>query len=175
MVHLSPPATQEESNALNNAIALERAWFSLARGALAQTDILERFEHLQANFNKLVEVHAGCEDTALRIKELEDTLAKKDSALVYAERINTKRAPKKEKLQSLSEPFNLAIQVGWGKGLAEERSEGDVSELMGRIEGFDAYADTKMKVYPASPSLEQAPPNKPSSGKASSTIAPRES
>ncbi|GJS89983.1 hypothetical protein Tco_0772619 [Tanacetum coccineum] len=199
MVHLVHPATQKESNAINNATALERAWFSLARGALDQTDILERFEHLQANFDELAKAHAGCEGTvrqlldarklcqlnsriyldSLRIKELEDTLAKKDYALVYVERINAERAQEKEKLvsqlgkaemekfdcirkllptvaerlfqsheykQSLSEPFNLAIQAGWGKGLVEERSEGDLVELMGIMEGFDAYADTKMKV-----------------------------
>ncbi|GJY81627.1 hypothetical protein Tco_0494378 [Tanacetum coccineum] len=118
-------------------------------------------------------------DQALRIKELEDTLARKDSALVYAERLNVERAQEKEKLvsqlartekekydcvrkllptvverlfqsheykQSLSGPFNLAIQAGWGKGLAEERSEEDLLELMGRMEGFDVHADTKMKV-----------------------------
>ncbi|GKB94503.1 hypothetical protein Tco_0980640 [Tanacetum coccineum] len=37
-------------------------------------------------------------DQALRIKELDDVLAKKDLALVYAERINVKRAQEKEKL-----------------------------------------------------------------------------
>ncbi|GJZ91608.1 hypothetical protein Tco_0663535 [Tanacetum coccineum] len=206
MVHLAPPTAQEESNALNNATALERAWFSLPRGALAQTEILERFEQLQASFDELAGTHAGCEDTvrqlldarelsqlnsrlyldvserfrkfkndhadcpdrirlledrnnelsqvnnekSLRIKELEDLFAKKDYALVYAERINSERAQEKEKLvtqlgktemekfdsmrkllptvverlfqsheykRSLSEPFNLAIQAGWGKGL----------------------------------------------------------
>ncbi|GJY52099.1 hypothetical protein Tco_0442946 [Tanacetum coccineum] len=176
-------------------------------------------------------------DQSLRIKELEDTLSKKDFALVYAEQINAERAQEKENLvsqlgkaemenfdlirkllptvverffqsheynQSLSEPFNLAIQAGWGKGLDEERFEGDLVELMGRMEGFDAYADTKMKVkydklfekrypyvekisrgfrhsvadllkvYPDSPP-EQAPPYKPSSRKASFTTAPRDS
>ncbi|GJY33492.1 hypothetical protein Tco_0417961 [Tanacetum coccineum] len=48
--------------------------------------------------------------------------------------------------QSLSEPFNLAIQAGWDKGLAEERSEEALLELMGRMEGFDVYADKRMKV-----------------------------
>ncbi|GKE51857.1 hypothetical protein Tco_1487013, partial [Tanacetum coccineum] len=199
MVHLAPPAAQEESNALNNPTALERAWFALARGALAQTDILERFETLQSNFDELAESHAECgdlagklvqarldikhssdlynslsdrfktfrskhegcagrleasesrnreltqanKDQALQIKELEDTLAKKDSAFVYAERLNVERAQEKEKLykQSLSGPFILAIQAGWGKELDEERSEEDLLELMGRMEGFDVHAD----------------------------------
>ncbi|GKC52839.1 hypothetical protein Tco_1075584, partial [Tanacetum coccineum] len=292
LVHMAPLAAQEESNALNNATELDRAWFSLACGALAQTDILERFEHLQTDFDRLAEEHAGCEDTvrqlvsarelsqqnsrlyldiserfrkfkndhancpdrirlledqnnelsqtnneqSLRIKELEDLLAKKDYALVYAERINAERAQEKEKLvtqlgktemekfdsirkllptvverllqsheykKSLSEPFNLAIQAGWGKGLAEERSEEDLLELMGRMEGFDVYADKKMnveynklfekrypyvekishgfrhsvsdllKVYPDSPPSGQAPLNEPLSGEALSTSAPR--
>ncbi|GJY09121.1 golgin candidate 1 isoform X2 [Tanacetum coccineum] len=67
MVHLAPPAAQEESNALNNATALERAWFSLARWALAQTDILERFENLQADFGELAESHAECGDLARKL------------------------------------------------------------------------------------------------------------
>ncbi|GKC02910.1 hypothetical protein Tco_0994520 [Tanacetum coccineum] len=185
---------------------LERAWFALARGALAQTDILERldvrhssdlYNSLSDRFKAFSSEHEGCsgrleasksrnrelsqanQDQTLRIKELEDTLARKDYALVYAERLNVERAQEKEKLvsqlartkkekyncvrkllptvverlfrshgykQSLSGPFNLAIQDGWGKGLAEELSEEDLLELMGRMEGFDVHADTKMKV-----------------------------
>ncbi|GKE55676.1 hypothetical protein Tco_1494861, partial [Tanacetum coccineum] len=63
MVHLAPLATQEESNPLNNVTALERAWFSLARVDLAQTDIVERFEHLQASFDRLAETHSECKET----------------------------------------------------------------------------------------------------------------
>nr|GEY03068.1 hypothetical protein [Tanacetum cinerariifolium] len=128
MVHLAPPATQEESNALNNATSLERGWFSLARGDLAQTDILKRFEHLQADFDRLAETHSECGETVRKLVQarldlahsfhlyitLADRykvvkgehegcagkleLAKKDSALVYVERISSKRAQEKEKL-----------------------------------------------------------------------------
>nr|GEX09191.1 hypothetical protein [Tanacetum cinerariifolium] len=211
MVHLAPPMTHEESNALSNAVALERAWFNLAQG-----------ENLQDDYDKLVEVHAeyempvrklvtarvdlehnaklytdmaggykrvkeeheGCvnklqvleeernelshtnKDQALWIKELEAKLATTDSALVYAERISTERAEEKEKLvtqlgrtqmekldcvckllltvvgclfqsheykQSLSKPFNMAIQAGWGKGLAEGRSEKDIMDALLRV------------------------------------------
>nr|GEZ91281.1 hypothetical protein [Tanacetum cinerariifolium] len=62
MVHLAPLASQEELNALNNATALERAWFSLARGSIAQTEILKRFENLQTDFDRLAESHAECGD-----------------------------------------------------------------------------------------------------------------
>ncbi|GJS68514.1 hypothetical protein Tco_0683079 [Tanacetum coccineum] len=143
MVHLDPPAAQEESNALNNTTALERAW----KLVQARLDV----QHSSGLYNSLSDRFKAFRNQALRIKELEDTLAKKDSALVYAERINTERAQEREKLsheykESLSKPFNLAIQAGWGKGLAEERSEENLLELMGKIEGFDVYADKKMKV-----------------------------
>nr|GEV14467.1 hypothetical protein [Tanacetum cinerariifolium] len=207
------------------------------------TDILERFDNLQTDFEKVAESHAECGDLSgklvqarldlthstrlytslsdchkalknehegcvgkleglenrnreltqanmdqvLRIKELEAALAQKDSALVYAERINAEQAQEKETL---------------GKGLAEERSEEDLLELMGRMEGFDVHVDTRMrveydklferrypyvenisrgfchfvsdllKVYPDSPPREQVPPHKPSSEKAPATSAP---
>ncbi|GKA99303.1 hypothetical protein Tco_0827240 [Tanacetum coccineum] len=54
--------------------------------------------------------------------------------------------PSHEYKQSLSKPFNLAIQTGWAKGLTDERSEEDLLDLMSRMEGFDAYADKKMYV-----------------------------
>nr|GEY01016.1 hypothetical protein [Tanacetum cinerariifolium] len=191
----------------------------------------EKLEVLENQNSELSQVN---KDQALRIRELEDELARKDSALVYAERINTERAQEKEKLvvqlsktemekfdctrkllptmvdrffqsheykQSLSKPFNLAIQARWAKGLAKEHSDEDLSELMSRMEGFDAYADKKMfveneilfkkrypfvekisrgfhhtvsdliKVYPDSLSAERAPPSKPSSRRAPSSSA----
>ncbi|GKB46012.1 hypothetical protein Tco_0896765 [Tanacetum coccineum] len=80
---------------------------------------------------------------------MEDTLAKKDFALVYVERLSTKRAQEKEKLVTQlgkTEMENFDCVLGWGKGLAEERSKEALLELMGRMEGFDVHADTKMKV-----------------------------
>nr|GEU84676.1 hypothetical protein [Tanacetum cinerariifolium] len=182
MVHLAPPTAQEELNALNNATALERAWFSLARGS-----ILER-ELSQAN-----------RDQVLRIKELEVALAQKDSALVYAERINAEQAQKKERLVSQvgraeMEKFDCVHKL--------LPTVEDILELMGRMEGFDVNADTKMrveyaklferrypyvekisrcfchfvsdllKVYLDSSPREQVPPHKPSSEKAPSTSVP---
>ncbi|GKB50464.1 hypothetical protein Tco_0901217 [Tanacetum coccineum] len=182
MVHLAPPTTQEESNALNNATTLKRAWFSLARGALAQTDILERFEHLQADFDRLVETHAECGETVGKFVQARLDLA-------YSSHLYT----------TLSERYKAVNRLG------EERSEEDLLALMSRMEEFDVYADKKMrveynklfekrypyvekisrsyrhsvsdllKVYPDSPPFRQAPPSKPSSGRAASTSTPRES
>nr|GEU90265.1 hypothetical protein [Tanacetum cinerariifolium] len=118
-----------------------------------ETNILERFKNLQDDYDKLAEAHAEYEvivqklvtarvDLEHNIKELEAELAKKDSALVYAKRISAERAEEKEKLshehkQSLSEPFNMAIQAGWGKALAEGRSEKDIMDALLRFEDFD--------------------------------------
>ncbi|GJT99349.1 anaphase-promoting complex subunit 10 [Tanacetum coccineum] len=147
------PNAQKDSNALNNANALERAWFAVFKklkndhaGCTEKIQLLEDRNSELSNINK---------DQTLRIKELEDTLAKKDFALVYAERINTERAQEKEKLvaqlsKTEMEKFNcirklLPILDGL-KDLPGERSEEDLLELMSRMEGFDAYADKKMYV-----------------------------
>nr|GEV04788.1 hypothetical protein [Tanacetum cinerariifolium] len=119
MVHLAPPTAQKESNALNNATTLERAWFSLARGSISQTNILERLDlthntylytSLSDRHKALKNGHEGCAgkleglenrnrelsqanmDQVLQIKELEAALAHKDSAFIYAERINAEHA-----------------------------------------------------------------------------------
>nr|GFC81756.1 hypothetical protein [Tanacetum cinerariifolium] len=126
-----------------------------------------------------------------------DKLARKDSALVYAERLNAERAQEKEKLVTqLSKTKMVKFECipGWGKGLNEERSGEDLLALMSRMEGFDVYADKKMRVeydklfekkypyvekisnllrvYLDSPPFGQAPPNRPSSGPVASTSAP---
>ncbi|GJU38447.1 hypothetical protein Tco_1191404 [Tanacetum coccineum] len=75
MVHLARPAAREESNALTNAIALKRAWFALGRGALAQEDIMERFENLQADYNSLSETHSECADTVRKLVQARLDLA----------------------------------------------------------------------------------------------------
>ncbi|GJU62415.1 hypothetical protein Tco_1244250 [Tanacetum coccineum] len=248
MVNLIPPGVREEMNLLDNNVVLDRAWFSLARGAMAQAHALCQFESLydthhalqeslettrgqlvrtREDFNvvqnfyntlsgrhrQLREEHAQCSEglavvqaekdslmatnaeQALRIKELEQKLksvdevhssavkdlesqlAQKDSALVYAERISGERLSENEGLraqlafaqkektdairkllptvverllqsheykQSLSVPFNFALQTGWGQGLAEGRSEKELHKIMMRMNGFDPYSDKKM-------------------------------
>ncbi|GJU03595.1 retrovirus-related pol polyprotein from transposon TNT 1-94 [Tanacetum coccineum] len=248
MANLTPPGVQEEMHLLDNNIVLDRAWFTLARGAMAQAHALRQFESLydshhalkeslettwghlvrtREDFNvvqnfyntlserhrKLREEHAQCSENlavvraekdslmatnaeqALRIKELEQQLksadevhssavkdlegqlAQKDSALVYAERVSSDRLSENEELrtqlafakrektdavkkllptvvgrllqsheykQSLSVPFNYALQTGWGQGLAEARSEEELREIMMRMNGFDPYSDKKM-------------------------------
>ncbi|GJQ90605.1 hypothetical protein Tco_0001744 [Tanacetum coccineum] len=223
---------REEMNAYDNSTAMERAWFSIARGAMAQTDALLRFEalydahlalkercedvtrqlvstrtdftHVSNLYNTLSNryqqvrgEHAGCAeklinaererdelravnaDQASHIKELEAELARKDSALVFSDRVSNERAVENERLvsklgylekekidsigkllptvvrrllnsheykESLSIPFNLAIQAGWAKGLAVKRSEGDLMDVLREVQGFDPHSDTRMTV-----------------------------
>ncbi|GKE83602.1 hypothetical protein Tco_1557344, partial [Tanacetum coccineum] len=227
-----PPAVREEMNAFDNNTAMERAWFSIARGAMAQTDALLWFEalydahlalkercedvtrqlvstrtdftHVSNLYNTLSNryqqvrgEHAGCAvkladaererdelravnaDQASHIKELEAELARKDSALVFSDRISNERAVENERLvsqlgylekekidsigkllptvvrrllnsheykESLSIPFNLAIQAGWAKGLAVKRSEEDLMDVLREVQGFDPHSDTRMTV-----------------------------
>ncbi|GJX54054.1 hypothetical protein Tco_0282423 [Tanacetum coccineum] len=174
MVNHFPPGGSEEMHLLGGEkqnVVLDRAWFSLARGAMAQAHALRQFESLydthhalqeslettrshlvrtREDFNvvqnfyntlsdrhrKLREEHAQCSEglavvraekdslmatnaeQALRIKELEQQLksadevhssavkdlesqlAKKDSALVYAERISGERHSENEELRA---------------------------------------------------------------------------
>ncbi|GKB24929.1 hypothetical protein Tco_0864330 [Tanacetum coccineum] len=175
-------ADKTKSNALTNPIALERAWFSLARWAMAQANNLERFENLQDDYTKLAEAHRECSDTvrklvtarqdlehnaklytnmtdrykgdqALRIRELEVELAKKDSAFIHAERISVDRATEKEKLvtqlsQAEIKKFDCIRKLLpiVSKGLAEGRSEKDIMAALHMVENFDPYSDRKL--YP---------------------------
>ncbi|GJS67378.1 hypothetical protein Tco_0681942 [Tanacetum coccineum] len=107
-----------------------------------------RIKELEQQLKGVDEVHSAA------MKNLEDQLAQKDSALVYAERVSSDRLSENEELrrllqsheykQSLSVPFNYALQTGWGQGLAEARSEEELREIMMRMNGFDPYSDKKM-------------------------------
>ncbi|GJY18436.1 hypothetical protein Tco_0389927 [Tanacetum coccineum] len=55
MVNLIPPGVREKMNLLDNNIVLDRAWFSLARGAMAQAHALCQFESLYDTHHALQE------------------------------------------------------------------------------------------------------------------------
>ncbi|GJX62727.1 hypothetical protein Tco_0295627 [Tanacetum coccineum] len=58
------PAVKEEMNAYDNNTAMERAWFSIARGAMAQTDALLRFEAL---YDAHLALKERCEDVTRQL------------------------------------------------------------------------------------------------------------
>ncbi|GJR09835.1 hypothetical protein Tco_0792487 [Tanacetum coccineum] len=84
------------------------------------------------------------------IKELEAELARKDSALVFSDRllptVVRRLLNSHEYKESLSIPFNLAIQAGWVKGLVVKRSEEDLMDVLREVQGFDPHSDTRMAV-----------------------------
>ncbi|GJR37371.1 hypothetical protein Tco_1213055 [Tanacetum coccineum] len=152
-------------NALPNHIALERAWFTLAREAMAQTDILERFENLQDDYTRLAETHDECPDTIRKLvttrqdlehnaklytdmanrykglkeehSELEAELARKDSTLVAAEKMSVDGAKERQ---------DLVAQLSWGKGLSEGRTYEEILNALRGASNFVAYSDKKL--YP---------------------------
>ncbi|GKG21923.1 hypothetical protein Tco_0384518 [Tanacetum coccineum] len=46
--------------------------------------------------------------------------------------------------KSLLEPFNMAIQAGWGKGLSEGRTDKEIMAILHKAENFEAYSDKKL-------------------------------
>ncbi|GJR35824.1 hypothetical protein Tco_1211508 [Tanacetum coccineum] len=174
------------------------------------THVSNLYNTLSSRYQQVRGEHAGCaekladaererdelravnDDQVSHIKELEAELARKDSALVFSDRISNERAAENERLvsqlgflekekidsigkllptvvrrllssheykESLSVPFNLAIQAGWAKGLAMKRSEEDLMEVLREVQGFDPHSDTRMtllKMYPIPPP-EDAP------------------
>nr|GEZ66703.1 hypothetical protein [Tanacetum cinerariifolium] len=163
MVHLAPLAAQEESNALPNHIALERAWFTLASGAMAQTDILERFENLQDDYTRLAETHVKCSDTVKKLvtawrdlehnaklytdmenrykglkeehSELEAELVRKDYALV---------ATKKMFADGAKERQDLVAQLS----KAKIKKFDCIRKLLPTVKLYPMYAKLFEKEYP---------------------------
>ncbi|GJV80765.1 hypothetical protein Tco_1516635 [Tanacetum coccineum] len=54
--------------------ALQRSWFKLGRGALAQIDILQRYEALNEDYEELFESHRSCQDVSYRLTEIKNQL-----------------------------------------------------------------------------------------------------
>ncbi|GJZ82601.1 hypothetical protein Tco_0647774 [Tanacetum coccineum] len=69
MVNLIPPGVREEMNLLDNNVVLDRAWFSLARGAMAQAHALCQFESLYDTHHALQESHETMRGQLVRTRE----------------------------------------------------------------------------------------------------------
>ncbi|GJW11475.1 hypothetical protein Tco_1577302 [Tanacetum coccineum] len=157
---------QEDYNRLVDAHAkcsdtvqkLVTARQDLEHNARLYTDVIKRYKELK-------EEHDGCEqkvkalegekndlaaannDQALRIRELEVEVARKDSALVAAEKMSADGAKERQKLvDQLSQAGVEKFDSGWSKGLSEERTEEEIITALRRVENFDAYFDKKL--YP---------------------------
>ncbi|GKC02352.1 hypothetical protein Tco_0993962 [Tanacetum coccineum] len=103
-----------------------------------------RIKELEKTLQSVDEIYSSA------VKNLESQLAQKDSALktdAIGKLLPTvvgRLLQSHEYKQSLSVPFNFALQTGWGQGLAEGRSERELHQMMMRMNGFDPYSDKKM-------------------------------
>ncbi|GJX20404.1 hypothetical protein Tco_0223081 [Tanacetum coccineum] len=104
------------------------------------------------------ELRAVNADQASHIKELEAELARKDSTLVFSDRVSNERAAEnerlvsklgyfeKEKIDSIGKLLLQLSGAGWAKGLTVKRSEKDIMDVLREVQGFDPYSDTRMTV-----------------------------
>ncbi|GJS87462.1 hypothetical protein Tco_0770098 [Tanacetum coccineum] len=74
MVNLVPPAVRSQQIRLSDYQALQRLWFELGRGALAQIDILQRYEALNEDYGELFESHRSCRAISDRLTETQNQL-----------------------------------------------------------------------------------------------------
>nr|GEW95767.1 hypothetical protein [Tanacetum cinerariifolium] len=202
MVNLSLLVVQGEQDHLTNHQALQRAWFDLDRGALAQADMLQRFKALSYDYGELHQAHASCHTMSKRLTDtqndmlshlflyrslsedhknlqqnhfacvgweagyvnnLEPWRRKKKTFLIkigsrqIGSRIWRRNMPKKAQLlpvvinrlhqsieykKSLYEPFNLAISIGWTKGLKAGRTNEMVHTILKTASGYDPECST---------------------------------
>ncbi|GJY97712.1 hypothetical protein Tco_0514622 [Tanacetum coccineum] len=109
-----------ESNALPNPIALKRAWFSLARGAMTQAYILERFENLQDDYTKLAETHADRKVRLRRVVLEEEFLAGFVHAAKGFDAYSDKKLyPMYDKLFEKEYPYVIKIASGYRHSVAD--------------------------------------------------------
>ncbi|GKF71886.1 hypothetical protein Tco_0208000, partial [Tanacetum coccineum] len=71
---LQGDVVRDQQNRLSDYQALQRSWFELDRGALAQIDILQRYEALNEDYGELYESHRSCQDVSDRLNETQNQL-----------------------------------------------------------------------------------------------------
>ncbi|GJS86120.1 hypothetical protein Tco_0752661 [Tanacetum coccineum] len=74
MINLATPAVRDQQNRLSDYQALQRSWFELGRRALAQIDILWRYEALNKDYGELYESHRSCQGVSDRLTETQNQL-----------------------------------------------------------------------------------------------------
>ncbi|GJT51170.1 hypothetical protein Tco_0977327 [Tanacetum coccineum] len=199
MANLVPPGVQEEMHLLDNNVVLDRAMVYLAHGYFDHRveQQLKSADEVHSSAVKDLEGQLAQKDSALVYTERvsSDRLLENEelrTQLAFAKREKTDAIRKllptvvgrllqsHEYKQSLSVPFNYALQTGWGQGLAEARSEEELREIMMRMNGFDPYSDKKMnaeyesrckislKFHPAPP-----PKDAPKAGSGGIAFAPK--
>ncbi|GKC71011.1 hypothetical protein Tco_1116894 [Tanacetum coccineum] len=74
MINLATPAVRDQQSRLSDYQALQRSWFELGRGTLAQIILLQRYEALNDDYGELYESHRSCRDVSDRLTETQNQL-----------------------------------------------------------------------------------------------------
>nr|GEU87493.1 hypothetical protein [Tanacetum cinerariifolium] len=74
MIHLATPTVRAQQSRLSDHQALQRSWFELGRGVLAQIDLLQWYEALSDDYRDLYDSHRSCRDVSDRLTETQNQL-----------------------------------------------------------------------------------------------------
>nr|GEU90894.1 hypothetical protein [Tanacetum cinerariifolium] len=122
---IDTPAVRSQQSRLSDYQALQRSWFELGRKSLAHIDILQRYEALNEDYEKLFESHRFCRDVFDR-KEL--GLIKK---LVVVEKARDDLLDKDQEREERIKQLEADIA---SKTSSLTKSEGVVNTLKGDLE-----------------------------------------
>ena len=121
LLNMVPPAVREEMNMLDNNVVLDRAWFNLARGAMAQAHALSQFESLYVAHHALQDQNAQLISHAARarqefntVQDFYNTLSERNTKLreehaLCAERYSALRE-EKEVLEAINASQDLRVK-----------------------------------------------------------------
>ncbi|GJX50813.1 hypothetical protein Tco_0277658 [Tanacetum coccineum] len=74
MINLATPVVRDQQSRLSDYQALQRSWFELGRGTLAQINPLQRYEALNDDYGELYQAHHSCRDVSDRLTETQNRL-----------------------------------------------------------------------------------------------------
>ncbi|GJT20966.1 hypothetical protein Tco_0890903 [Tanacetum coccineum] len=143
--------------------ALQCSWFELGHGALAQIDILQRYEALNEDYEELYESHwsyhkalqqvqLGCvgkeadlTEKLVAVEKARDDLLDKDRE---REECIKQLLSSGEYKKSLTDIFNLAIAAGWSEGVKATCSEEEAETFLATVVDYDPTCkDTFMSEF----------------------------
>ncbi|GJZ19498.1 hypothetical protein Tco_0556088 [Tanacetum coccineum] len=162
MINLATSTIRDQQNRLSDYQALQRSWFELGRRALAQIDILQRYEALNKDYEELYESHRSCQhvfDSAPGLCRQEVWRAHDYKTCCGGEGRDDRRTTHNyvhqlfptifqrllssdEYKKSMSDVFNLAIAARWSEGVKAACSEEEAEAFLAIIVDYDPACKT---------------------------------
>ncbi|GKE56207.1 hypothetical protein Tco_1495392 [Tanacetum coccineum] len=166
MIHLATTAIQDQHIRLSDHQALQRAWFELGHGALAQIDLLQRYEALSDDYGDLYDTHRSCEEVSDRLTktQLVDVVRSRDQLaddhknlqqehlscagkevglvekLVVVEKEKDDVLDKnREQGERIKQPQSGGNSVGWSEGVKVERNQEEAEAILADAANYDPY------------------------------------